>query len=66
MAKYVSSGPLTDLTRLVDGRVMCTLCYVYVEPDQLADDLDVPGVKVDICLQCSRGLDLYHLVMSAL
>lgn len=41
---------ITDLTRLTDGRVMCTICFEFTPRDQLW--VDENGQVWDMCRPC--------------
>lgn len=46
-----NGGTWTRLDRLTDGRVMCCLCFGYVDRQQLNP---VEGGVEDVCIPCAR------------
>lgn len=50
---FVVEGGITRLTRLKDGRVMCTICMEYTERKDLEPVSDEPGRVWDVCTGCA-------------
>jgi hypothetical protein len=46
---WVDNGKFVDLTRLKDGRIMCSICFEYRHTEDLEPVADEPGRFWDVC-----------------
>lgn len=51
--EYPDGTKRTDITRLVNGWVMCCLCFEYKPRTELAPDPRIEGCVTDVCKPCA-------------